>query len=369
MQPLKFPLASPLKVYQAHRAEILNALTRVCDSGIYTLGAETQAFEDAFAQYNNVSSCISVGSGTDALKLALRAAGIGPGDEVLTVSHTALATVSAILMVGATPVLIDVEPDFYTLDPAHLKANLTAKTKAILPVHLYGQPCEMNTILTFARQHHLVVIEDCAQAHGATYKGKKVGTLGDAGCFSFYPTKNLGGLGDGGAILTNNASFAERLKRLRQYGWDEKRVGREVSDVSRLDELQAAVLRIKLTHLEEDLAQRRRLAAFYDDFFADTTFVSPQVRMDVEHAYHLYVVQTDQRDMWAQKLLARGIQTGIHYPAPCHLHPGYQAHVKISANGLVQTERLTKRILSLPMGWPICQDELEQGLKKAVCAA
>lgn len=332
---------------QSYRKQIIAAITRVLDSGPYILGPEVKAFENEFAKYTQTKFCIGVGTGTDAITLALKAYDIGPGDEVITVAHTALATIAAILQTGATPVLVDIEDDYYTLDPAKLKSALSKKTKAIIPVHLYGQPCDMDKIMAFAKTHKLIVIEDCAQAHGAMYKGKKVGSIGHAGCFSFYPTKNLGAIGDGGAAITNNKKIADRIKRLREYGWNEKRVAEDVSNVSRLDELQAAILRIKLKYLTQDTKKRDKIAGAYDKNLKNN-LITPKRRAQSTHAYHLYVVRSKNRTQVKATLEKQGIITGIHYPQAVHHHPGYKKKIKV-AGKLTVTEKIIPQILSLPI--------------------
>jgi dTDP-4-amino-4,6-dideoxygalactose transaminase len=320
------------------------------------LGPEVEAFEAEFASFNTTKFCVGVGSGTDALALTLKAFGVEPGDEVITVSHTALATAAAIIMTGATPVLVDIEENYFTMDPLKIEGAITPKTKAIIPVHLYGQPCDMDAIMAIAKNHNLIVIEDCAQAHGATYKGKRVGSMGDAGCFSFYPTKNLGAIGDGGGVVTNNKEIADRLKRVRQYGWDQNRVGQEIGVVSRLNELQAAILRVKLRHLDEDNARRQKVAKEYASHFDKGDH--PAVRPECTHVYHLYVIQSNVRDSLKEELAEQGIEAGIHYTHPVHYHPGYQDKIRIPKKELPVTEKVIKKILSLPI-YP----ELGQSLK------
>src|SRR5882724_3049327 len=279
--------SNPRAQYLAHRAEIDAAVARVLDEGWYILGGEVKAFESEFASYIGAAYAVGVGSGTEALHLALKACGIGKGDEVITVSHTAVATVSAIESADATPVLVDIEPHSYTLDPTKLEAALTSRTKAIIPVHIYGQPADLEPILEIAGRHEIRIIEDCAQAHGAKYKGRCVGSFGDIGCFSFYPTKNLGAIGDGGMLVTDDKALAERAFLLRQYGWVERYVSSIQGGNSRLDEIQAAVLRIKLPYLDSDNARRASLAAEYDEHLAGLDLKLPRRRSDAQHVYHL----------------------------------------------------------------------------------
>lgn len=345
----KIYCSNPTAQFHSYKQEITEAITRVCEQGPYILGEEVAAFEIEFAEYHNINYCVGVGSGTDALVLTMKAFDIGSGDEVITVSHTALATVAAIVMTGAKAVLVDIEEDYYTLDPCKITAAITTKTKAIIPVHLYGQACDMDPILEIAKKYDLKIIEDCAQAHGATYKGRKVGTMGDAGCFSFYPTKNLGAIGDGGGIITNNRNLYERLKRIRQYGWDQCRIGQELGMVSRLDEIQAAVLRVKLRYLNNDNKKRRAIAEQYNDLLDNTSLFSPKERYECKHVYHLYVVRSNQRDLIKNKLYELGIEAGIHYMSPVHMHPGYKDKIKVNVEDLSITNQITKEILTLPV--------------------
>jgi len=342
------PLVDLKSAYARLRAEIDAATARVLAGGWYILGPEVSAFEAEFAAYLGAGHAVGVASGTDAVLLALRALGVGPGDEVITVAHTAVATVAAIALAGATPCFVDIDTATYTLDPGRLEAAITPRTRAIVPVHLYGAPADMQPILAIAQAHGLLVIEDCAQAHGATTDGGRVGTLGDAAAFSFYPTKNLGALGDGGAVVTKRPEVAERLRLLRQYGWRE----RYVSDIegynSRLDELQAAILRVRLRHLDAENAARRRLAAQYDAALADLPLALPAAWPEERAVYHLYVVAADERDALAAYLAAQGIGTGVHYPVPIHCQPAY-AHFGYGPGSLPATEAAAARVLSLPM--------------------
>jgi len=341
--------ALPLAQYQRKQAEIMKAVTRVFESGNYILGPEVAAFERTFAAYCGTAHGVGVNSGTDALVLALKALDIGEGDEVVTVSHTAIATVSAVLAVGAIPVSVDVEAEFYCLDPGRLSAAITPRTKAIIAVHLYGQSADMDAILAVAKSHGLAVIEDCAQAAGGLYKGKRAGSLGDVGCFSFYPTKNLGAIGDGGMIVTNDVHVAERVRRLRQYGWDEQRVTDKPGLNSRLDEVQAAILNVKLKTLDADNAVRAEIARRYNAAFSDLSVTVPAVRPDTSHVYHLYVLACDDRGRLKKYLADRQVLAGVHYPVPVHRHGGYDKRVLIPDIGLPVTEKLSERILTLPL--------------------
>lgn len=345
------PQTSPLANYLANRPALDEAIHRVLSAGRYILGQETETFEKEFAEYIGVPHAVGVGNGTDALHLALRGLGIGPGDEVITVSHTAVATVAAVEMSGATPVLVDIHPDSYTINAALLEKAKSDRTKAVVPVHLYGQPCDLGEIIRFAEKHGLFVIEDCAQSHGALYQGRRTGSWGHAAAFSFYPTKNLGALGDGGAITTRDSSLCEKLLTLRQYGWDDKRISRRSGWNSRLDELQAAVLRVKLARLEESNQRRIRIARIYEERLSSISgLFLPSPAQGTTHVYHQYVVRcTDRsaRDRLMAYLLARDIQTAVHYPVPVHLQPAYR---RLSEScSLPATEGVAARILSLPM--------------------
>lgn len=345
----KIFFGSPVEQFKAHDEDILTAIHDVCFSPFHVLGPKVETFEKEFAAWNGASHCVGVGSGTDALVLAMKAFGIGSGDEVITVSHTALATGAAVLLTGAKAALVDVGEKSCTLDPEKLEEALNENTKAIIPVHLYGFPCDMDAIMDFAKKHGLVVIEDCAQAHGAIYKGKKVGTIGDAGCFSFYPTKNLGAIGDGGGVITNHKHVADKVRQLRQYGWNEDRVGEYVSGVSRLDALQAAVLSVKLKYLEKDIDRRRAIAAEYDRLIDWSKFNRPKALEGADPAYHLYVIMAENRDEIIEKFKPENVYLGIHYEHPVHKNPGYMEGLKLPRYGLNVTDYLSNVVLSLPM--------------------
>jgi dTDP-4-amino-4,6-dideoxygalactose transaminase len=347
--------SNPGAQYFAHREEIDAAISRVLTGGRYILGPEVEAFEREFASFCGVGFAIGVGSGTEALHVALVAAGIGPGHEVVTVAHTAVATAAAIRMAGATPVFVDIDAATYTIDPALIERALSERTRAIVPVHLYGQPAELDPILEIAGRRGLMVIEDCAQAHGARYRGKRVGSLGDLGCFSFYPTKNLGAIGDGGMIVTSSAEHARRIRLLREYGWAERYVSTTEGWNSRLDELQAAVLRAKLRHLDADNLRRRELARRYDDELRLEGLRLPVTREDREHVYHLYVVASPRRDEMQAHLQERGIGALIHYPVAVHRQPAYARDSEGAR--LPETERAASTVLSLPMYPELTPDE------------
>lgn len=339
--------SNPKEQYLSYKEEIDDAIRRVLDKGIYILGEEARAFEAEFADYTGVSHGVGVGSGTEAIHLALVACGVGAGDEVITVSHTAVATVAAIELAGATPVFADIEPKYYTLNPESLEKLITRKTKAIIPVHLYGQPADMAPIMDIAQKHNLLIIEDCAQAHGATYRGRRVGSFGDMGCFSFYPTKNLGALGDGGMIVTNNKELAHKARLLREYGWAERYISSYKGWNTRLDELQAAILRVKLRHLDRDNGKRRDIADFYSHELEAMNVVSPTCREEATHVYHLYVIRSKRRDELLALLHVKGIGAAIHYPFPVHLQQAYKGMK--GSEELPETEMLAKEIISLPI--------------------
>jgi dTDP-4-amino-4,6-dideoxygalactose transaminase len=351
--------ANPGARYTAKKERIDQAVQRVLTSGWYILGKEVETFEAAFASYCDTAHAIGVGSGTEALHLALGSLGIGSGDEVITVSHTATATVSAIELAGATPVLVDIEPDYFTIDPKKIEAAMTTRTRAIMPVHLYGQAADMAPIMAIAKEHSLKVIEDCAQAHGATYRGACVGGIGDMGCFSFYPTKNLGAIGDGGMVVTNDAALCVRAQRMREYGWDTKRNATEPGWNTRLDEIQAAILNDLLPCLDQDNARRQKIAAIYDQSLEGLGLILPRRRDNVEHVFHLYVVETDQRDALIHYLRNHEIAAGIHYAQPTHLHDAYRGRIKIPAP-LINTECAADRILSLPMYPELLDEEIDR---------
>lgn len=351
------PCANPKAQYLAHKQEIDDAVNRVLESGRYILGNEVSAFEEEFAAYLGVNHSVGVGNGTEALHLALVACGIGHGDEVATVSHTAVATVAAIELAGAKPVFVDIDPVTYNMDPEFLKKAITSKTKAVIPVHLYGHPAPMEEILAIAREYSLCVIEDCAQAHGATYQGKRVGSFGDMACFSFYPTKNLGALGDGGMVVTNDEKLAENARLLREYAWKDRYVSHVPGWNTRLDEIQAAILRVKLNYIDTDNAVRARLAKSYCEGLtgASSSLVLPIAREGATHVYHLFVIRVRDRDSLLNFLGDKGIGATIHYPVPVHQQPAYDEF----GGELFQTERVAKEILSLPMYPELTEDQIQ----------
>lgn len=333
------------------------ALQRVMSSGWFILGQELESFESEFAAYCGAEHCIGVASGTEALQLALLACGIGKGDEVITVAHTAMPTALAIAATGATPVFVDIDPQTYTLHSDQLDVAFSPRTRAILPVHLYGHCADMDAILEFASRHDLYVIEDAAQAHGSSYKGRKAGSIGNLGCFSFYPTKNLGACGDAGAVVTSDQELAARLRRLRNYGESRKYHHESMGYNSRLDELQAAILRVKLPHLEQWNETRRNLAAGYLSLIEER-FCLSKVKPGCVHSYHLFVIQSEERDKLQEHLLAHNIQTLIHYPIPCHLQLAFR-NIEHRCCDLTISERVARRVLSLPMFPTLRTEEME----------
>jgi dTDP-4-amino-4,6-dideoxygalactose transaminase len=339
----------------------------VLNSGWYILGSEVEAFEQEFSAYIGIAHGIGTANGTDALELALRACGIGAGDLVFTVSHTAVATVAAIELVGATPVLVDIDPTTYTLDPNSLEKALvhppSGRPKAIIPVHLYGQPADMPAILELAHRYGLYVIEDCAQSHGAALEGCMTGAWGDIATFSFYPTKNLAALGDGGMVVTGDSELAERTRALRQYGWRQRNISEIPGCNSRLDELQAAILRVKLEYLKEENTRRISLAARYTTVLAHSDLILPTRREGARHVYHQYVVRSPYRDSLQAYLRDQGIGTLVHYPKAVHQQPAYQGRIPI-AGTLPYSERAAAEVLSLPI-YPELTDEQVDSVAEA----
>ncbi|WP_114376881.1 DegT/DnrJ/EryC1/StrS family aminotransferase [Elioraea thermophila] len=353
--PLLVPQADPGASYRAQAAEIDRAVGRVLASGWYILGGECAAFEREFALWQGQKRAVGVANGTDALALILRGLGLGPGASVVTVSHTAVATVAAIEMVGATPILIDIDPLHYTIDPQELEAVLAdpppglPPIRAVIAVHLYGGMAEIDAIVAIADRFGVAVIEDCSQSHGAMWRGRKCGSFGTAAAFSLYPTKNLGALGDGGVLTTDDEALAERIAALRQYGWRERYVSDLAGVNSRLDELQAAILRVKLTGLDAANERRRAIAAAYDEALAATPFAPPARRPGSTHVFHQYVIRCTDRAGVQARLRAEGIGTGVHYPVPVHLQPAYRGRIALGPSACRETERAAREVLSLPM--------------------
>jgi dTDP-4-amino-4,6-dideoxygalactose transaminase len=352
------PLVGLYEQYQTIKEEIDAAVERVITKSAFVGGEELRRFEEEFAAYCEVTAAVGVGNGTDALTLTLRAMGIGPGDEVITVAHTFIATSEAISATGARPVFVDIQEDTMLLDPDLLEGAITSRTKAIIPVHLYGQPCDMDRINEIARRHDLKVIEDAAQAHGAKWREERVGSLGDAACFSFYPGKNLGAFGDAGAVVSNNGELIERVRMLANHGRLEKYTHKIEGVNSRLDGLQAAILRVKLRHLDEWNAARRRHAAFYLDAFSGGELRTPVTNPAAESVWHLFVVRTSRREHLQAALKSEGVATGVHYPVPLHLQPAYQ-HLEIRSGALPTTEKAAAEVVSLPMYPELTEDELD----------
>lgn len=360
----RIPQANPGASFRHRREALLKAAADVLDGGWYINGKEVRQFEERFAAFCSARNAVSVGNGTDAIEAALRALGIGRGDLVFTVSHTAVATVAAVECAGATPVLVDIDPVTYTMSPESLEKALAAarggdypgKPAAVLPVHLYGCCADLDALLSVARG--LPLIEDCAQAHGAAYKGRPAGSTGIAGTFSFYPTKNLGAVGDGGCVVTSDDALAERIRSVREYGWRTHYLSSEPGINTRLDELQAAFLNVLLPELPAKNAKRRALAAIYrQELSGIPGLVLPSVPDSVEPVYHLYVVQHPERDELQKRLGEKGIGTAIHYPSPVHLQDAYRNRVPLAPDGLPVTEALVPRILSLPMYPELSEDE------------
>jgi dTDP-4-amino-4,6-dideoxygalactose transaminase len=346
------PQSDPRSGILALRSRIEIAIIQVIESGTYILGREVQGFEQEFSAFVGVSHGIGVASGTDALILSLRALGVGPDDYVVTVSHTAVATVAAIELAGAKPFLVDIEPDTFTMSPRALAEALArppGRIAAVMPVHLYGQPANLAAIEPAVKLAGAALVEDSAQCHGALSGTRTVGSIGRLAAFSFYPTKNLGAIGDGGMVVTSDDGLAERLRALRQYGWRSRYVSDITGMNSRLDEIQAAVLRVRLTMLEAENQRRREIAAAYDSGLSGLPLALPGRQADATHVFHQYVIRTPQRDAMQRALRERGIGTNIHYPVPVHLQPAYRGHMAIGPTGLAETERAAREVLSLPM--------------------
>ena len=345
--------------YESIKPDIQQALNKILDTSAFILGQEVVDFEHEFAQYCRAKQGIAVNTGTSAIHLALLAAGIGPGDEVITVPFTFVATVAAILYTGAKPVFVDIDLESYTIDIQKIEAAITPKTKAILPVHLYGQPADMDSIMAIAKQHNLIVIEDACQAHGAEYKGRRVGSIGQLGCFSFYPGKNLGAYGEGGIVVTDNLEYSNKIRALRDWG-QTSRYHHDMPGFNyRMDGFQGAVLRVKLRHLDDWTEARRSRASIYDNLLKLTKPEKPTVMpYSSRHVYHIYAIRVQQRDKTQQFLQQKGIQTGIHYPIPVHLQRAY-ADLGYQAGDFPLSEKAAKEVLSLPMCAELSQDQIE----------
>lgn len=354
---MKIPQNRMDRSFAKHQKEYENKALEVLRSGRYILDKEEQLFEKEFAEYNNIKYCVGVATGLDALYLAFRTLGIGEGDEVLVQGNTFIASVMGISMNGATPVFV--EPDsYFTIDTDKIEKQITSKTKAILVVHLFGQISNMRPIMDIANKYHLKVVEDCAQAHGAELDKKKAGTFGDIGCFSFYPSKNCGGFGDGGAIITDSEEYAQNVRMLRNYGSEKRYYNKTVGINSRLDELQAALLRIKLKYLDEANNERKQICEFYLKNICNELIELPAVREGHNTVWHQFVVRSPYRDKLIEYLSAKGIQTIIHYPIPPHLSEAYK-YLGISEGTLPITEQMSKEIVSLPLYEGMTTDEME----------
>jgi dTDP-4-amino-4,6-dideoxygalactose transaminase len=353
MANIRVPYLDLKAQYQSIKPEIDAAISRVLESGQFVLGPEVAAFEQEFAAYCGATECIALNSGTSALHLALLAAGVGPGDEVITVPFTFVASVAAVIYAGARPVLVDIDPHSFTMDPSVIEAAITPRTKAILPVHLYGQPADMAPIMEVAQRHGLVVIEDAAQAHGAKYDGAKykarpVGSIGDMACFSFYPGKNLGAYGEAGAVTTSNPEYANTIRLLRDWGQDRKYHHILRGFNYRMEGIQGAILRVKLRHLDQWTEARRAVVRQYNELLLDSGVETPVEMPWARHVYHVYTLRVEDRDGLHAALQADGIQTGIHYPVPAHLQPAY-ADLGYGRGAFPRSEKAAEHVLSLPL--------------------
>jgi aminotransferase EvaB len=345
-----------LKEYEREKEEIHAAIEKVLSSGRLILGDSLKNFEESFARYCGVKFGVGVNSGTDALFLGLKALGIGMGDEVITVANTAVPTVSAIVSTGATPVFVDINPETYLMDTSMLERVITKKTKCILPVHLYGQCVDMDSVSKIANAYGLKVVEDCAQSHGASFKGIKAGAMSDIAAFSFYPTKVLGGYGDGGMVITSDDSLNAKVRRLRFYGMEKTYYAEEHGYNSRLDELHAEILLRKLSHIDDYIVRRKELAKRYSQHLANTGLFLPETMPDSDHVYHLYVCRHQERDEIVSRLKTKDILVGIHYPWPIHTMKAYQ-YLGYKKGDLPHTEKAAKEIFSLPMYPSLSNDE------------
>ena len=355
---MNIPFVSFLPMEKELNVELRNAFDRVLLSSWYIEGKEDEVFEKAFAQYCDSKYCIGVGNGLDALMLILKALNIGEGDEVIVPSNTYIATALAVTYVGAKPVFVEPDIQTFNINPALIEAAITNNTKAIMPVHLYGQPCDMDPIMEVAKKYNLKIIEDCAQAHGATYKGQKVGTFGVAAGFSFYPGKNLGALGDAGAVITNDKELADKIRALGNYGSDYKYHHIYKGNNSRLDELQAAFLSAKLPHLDRMNSERRMIAQKYNDGIVNPSIIKPYVNLDCVPVWHIYGIRCNERDNLEKYLSSKGIKTNKHYPIPIHLQMCYK-ELGYSKGSLLIAEEISKTELSLPMYYGMTDQEIK----------
>ncbi len=355
---MQIPFVTFLPMEKELNNDIRDAFDRVFARSWYIEGAEDEAFENAFAEYCGKEYCVGAGNGLDALMLALKALGIGEGDEVIVPSNTYIATALAVTYVGATPVFVEPDIRTFNIDPKLIEPAITARTKAIMPVHLYGQPCDMDPIMDIAKKHSLMVVEDCAQAHGATYKGKKVGTFGDVAGFSFYPGKNLGALGDAGAVVTDDEELADKIRALGNYGSDYKYHHIYKGNNSRLDELQAAFLAAKLPHLERMNKERRRIAMMFTEGIKNTKVITPYVPEYAVPVWHIYGIRCKDRDALEMYLNEKGIRTNKHYPTPIHLQECYK-DLNIPKGALPIAEEISATELSLPMFYGISDEQVK----------
>jgi dTDP-4-amino-4,6-dideoxygalactose transaminase len=364
------PLVDLKAQYRSIKPEIDRAIQGVLDSTQFVLGPSVAAFERDFAAFCGTSEAVGLNSGTSALHLSLLAAGVGPGDEVITVPFTFVATVAAIEYAGARPVFVDIEPDYWTMDPAKIEAAITPRTRAIVPVHLYGQTADMDPILDLARRHGLTVIEDACQAHGADYKGRRAGSMGRLACFSFYPGKNLGAFGEGGAVVTSDRALADRIRLLRSWGEETRYEHRYRGFNYRMDGVQGAVLGVKLKHLDAWTDARRQHAAEYRRQLHDTVALAPRERDGCRHVYHVYVVRLPARDVWRARLADAGVQTGVHYPIPVHLQPAYR-DLGYAPGSFPVAEGAAAEVLSLPIFPELSDAQIQQiaGVLRAPVAA
>jgi dTDP-4-amino-4,6-dideoxygalactose transaminase len=364
---MKVPLVDLKAQYASIKSEIDEAIGRVVTNTSFILGQEVEAFEKAFAEFCEAKYCVGVASGTAALQLALEASGVGPGDEVITTPHTFIATSEAITRLKARPVFVDIDPLTCLLDAGQIEAAITERTKAILPVHLYGYPADTDAINAIAAKYHLKVIEDAAQAHGARYNGQRVGSQGNVACFSFYPGKNLGAYGDAGAVVTNDPEVAEKVRLLRNHGRKTKYEHLMEGYGERIDALQAAILSVKLRYLEDWNVARRRHAQHYRVLLAGLDVELPVEKENTQHVYHLFVVRVAQRDAVLEKLKAQGVEAGVHYPIPLHLQPAYQ-YLGYEKGDFPATEKVAGTVLSLPM-YPELADAQIEYVVEALTAA
>ena len=363
---MNVPLVDLYAQYLSIKPDVDTAIERTIARSAFIGGEELRSFESEFAKYCEAAACVGVGNGTDALYLTLRALGISAGDEVITVAHTFTATAEAISSIGARPVFVDIKPDTMLMDPDLIESAITPRTRAIIPVHIYGQPCEMDRIMEIARRHGLKVIEDAAQAHGARWRGRRVGSIGDVACFSFFPGKNLGAYGDAGGVVSRDEDLIRRIRMLANHGRMDKYVHQIEGVNSRLDNLQAAILRVKLRRLDTWNAARERHAQRYCEILSNCGVILPVVHPEVETVWHLFVIKVQDRDRLQAELNERGIAAGVHYPVPLHRQPAYQ-HLGIPEGALPVTEQVASHILSLPMYPELTEDQIA-AVGKAVSA-